>query len=503
MRTARILLIGAASLALTACISMAPEKSVPAITAELPDRYPSSATPVGDYRPQAWWTSFDDPVLNKLVDRALADNLDVAQAAARVARANAQARLSRSALLPQVNASGRAQYSDTPLEGNAFGGLGGGAGSPDRIQNEAYSLSLGAAYELDLFGSARSDLAAARADAEATAFNFKSVQLAAAAETISSYFELVDMRRQIELSLRTADVLAERAEQTEDRYRRGLVDSLTLYQVRQDLRATQASLPQREKALADVSRRLALLVRDTPEQVAVSLDQALTPQLVMDDVPAGLPVALLAQRPDIGAAAARLEASRQRIGARRADRFPSLSLSASPGTQAGDPLGAFDIIGNWALSLVASVTAPIFNGGRISAQIAAERATYDEAAAAYAQVVLKAYGEVVSALQAYEEDRQRYRLLTAQRNEAAQSADTRARQFSAGVGSYSAFLDAERARLLAEANLSSGALDVVRSRLAVHRALGGDWTSAPVAPNPIDMISPERDRLENAERPTP
>jgi NodT family efflux transporter outer membrane factor (OMF) lipoprotein len=461
--------------------TMAPDARVPQVAAQLPGTYPQESL-TGDYRPEAWWRSFEDATLNALVDEALAENLDIAEAAARVERARAQARASRAALLPSLNATGGASYQDNPVSGGFLSSIPGG---PDRIQTESYTLGLGASYELDLFGKNRSNLLAARADAAAAAYDFRAVQLAAAAEAISTYFEIVDARRQIELTVLTASLLAERTERTEERFQRGLVQSFELYQVRQDLRNSQASLPLRESALDAAEGRLAVLLRDYPETLKERIAGPLTPRLVFDSVPAGMPSDLLAQRPDVAAAWQRLDSARLAIGARKAERFPSLSLSGSLGTQGGAPDDVFDPGNNWALSLAANVVAPIFDAGRISANIAAARATYDERAAAYARAVLNAYREVQVAANDYEEKRQRYRLILAQLDEAEASLDLQARRFRAGVGDYLAWLDARRAVYQVEGNLSAAARDVALSRLGVHRALGGDWTTsddfAPVA----------------------
>src|SRR5690606_5445789 len=110
-------------------------------------------------------------------------------------------------------------------------------------------LGLAASYEIDFFGRARNDFAAARADALAAEQDYRSARLATAGETIAAYFDVVDARYQIATTLRTVDVLADRADRAEERYRRGLTGSFELYQVRQDLRSTEASLPQRENAL--------------------------------------------------------------------------------------------------------------------------------------------------------------------------------------------------------------------------------------------------------------
>ena len=485
MNRFRLAVLASPAILLSGCVSLAPDAETPQIVQDIPQTYAVSEA-AGEYRPAGWWRAFGDPVLDGLVDDALRDNLDIAEAAARVEQASAQARIARSALLPSISASAGSNFSSTPIAGSAFGDFGGG--SPiDRIESENYTLGLGASYEIDLFGRVRGDLAAARGDALAAEYDYRSVQLAAAAETINAYFEIVDQRRQIELTLQTADLLTDRVARTDERFRRGLADSFELYQFSQDLRNVQASLPEREAALRAANGRLATLVREYPEGMQARLDRPLTPRLVFAPVPAGLPARLLDERPDVAAAWANLEAARQRIGARKAERYPSISLSGSLGTQGPDPAAVFDFGKNWALSLVSSIAAPIFDGGRISANIASARAVYDQRAAAYARTVLTAYREVDVALDDYEERRQRYTLITAQLADAQASRELQARRFRAGVGGYVAYLDALRAEIQVEASLSSAARDVALSRLGIHRALGGDWTSATTEQAPTDQ----------------
>lgn len=467
--------------ALAGCISMAPDPQTPPIVDQLPSAFEQAdsapeETATTPYTPAQWWTAFEDPVLDSLVSDAQDRNLDIAEAAARLRQASAQARISRAALIPQINANGDATATSTPVDGLAFGNLGGGV--IERIDNEAYTLGLGASYELDLFGRSRDDFRAARRDAIATAQDLRTVQLGAAAETISAYFDYVDTARQIHLSGQIIEVLRDRADRTQDRFERGLADSQELYQILQDLRSSESSLPQLRSALVATRSRLALLVGDYPGTLSNRLSAPLRPRLVFDPVPAGLPADLLAQRPDIAAAWERLEAARLRIGARRADRFPRLNLSASIGTQGGTPANAFNFADNWASSLVAAITAPIFDAGRINANIAAARASYDAAAAVYARTVIGAFGEVETALADYEQARARYRLVAAQLAEARGSLDLQKRRFAAGRGSYLAYLDALRAVYAVETSLSSAARATALARLGVHRALGGDWSAA-------------------------
>ncbi|MEO0644419.1 MAG: TolC family protein [Pseudomonadota bacterium] len=470
-------------MSVSGCVSMAPAPERPAIVAQMPDDFAASdARSQLQYTPQKWWTAFEDPVLDGFVDQALVSNLDIVESAARLQQAKAQARIAQASLVPTTNATGGASGTNSPLDGLAFGGFGGGG----RLENETYTLALATSYELDLFGRVRDDYRAARQDAIASAQDFKTVQLSAAAETITAYFDYVDAARQIALSEKTIEALRDRAERTEDRFERGLADSLEVYQIQQDLRSTESSLPQLRSSLAATQSRLALLLGTYPGELDEALRQPLRPRLVFEPVPSGLPIDLLAQRPDVAAAYERLEGARLRIGARRAERFPSLSFTASLGTQAGDPGNAFDLANNWATSLASSLVAPLFDGGRISANIASARAAYDQQAAAYASAVIGAFGEVESAMADYEQQRARYALVAAQLAEAQGSLDLQSRRFEAGVGSYLSYLDALRTLYAVETSLSSAARSTALARLNVHRALGGDWVDG-VQPGELEM----------------
>lgn len=464
--------MSSAAIALVAsgCVSMAPDSKAPDIAAGVPQQY-SKTDVTGVYEPAQWWTSFQDPVLNALLDEALAKNLDLAEASARLRAAEAQARVSKSGLFPQVTGSLGSSFSDTPVDGTGFD-FGGGA---SRFQTETYSSDLAFSYEVDLWGQLRDDFKAARADAVAAAADLRAARLAVMAETITSYFDIVDARDQIALTTKIIDVLGDRVEQTENRYRRGLATSFELYQVRQDFRNIQAGLPQRESQLTATEGQLAVLVGRYSNNMDQFLGQKLAPQLIFTAIPSGLPIDLLVQRPDIYAEGQRLESARFNLGARKAERFPSISLSAGTGTQAGDPSGLFDIFDNWVLSLGASLTAPLFQGGRIRANIDVADAQYSQQAAVYARTVLTAYQEVGAAIEGYEEERQRYRFLFAQLDEASAAAQLQSQRFAGGVGSYVDYLDALRAQYQVQSALSSAARDVALARLAVHRALGGSW----------------------------
>lgn len=499
------------------CTNFAPKSIAPDINAAVPSEYNAPTAP-GNYAPSRWWAEFQDPVLNGLLDKAIADNLDIAEASARLRAAEARARVSKSGLFPQINAGLNANRSDSPLSGTGFGaglaGANGGAdastnegavdaaapiidapttgGPPSRLQFDNYSSSLAFSYELDIWGRLSNTARAGRADAIASAADLQAVRLAIMAETITSYFDIVDARHQIDLLKQIIDISADRVEQTENRYRRGLASSFELNQVRQDFRNLQASLPTRQKQLTNIEGQLAVLTGQYSQTLSPVLDQKLTPKLVFEPVPSGLAIDLLAQRPDIFAQGARLESARLNLGARKAERFPAINFTAATGTQAGAPSGVFNIFDNWVLNLGAGLSAPLFQGGRIRANIDVADAGYAQQTAVYARTVLNAYQEVESAIKGYDADRMRYRLLFAQWDEAIAASDLQSRRFASGVGNYIEYLDALRAQYQVQSALSSAGRDVALGRLAVHRALGGGWTE-----NSINNADAEN--AENAE----
>ena len=458
---------------LAACGDFSPPERLPAPVAELPASYSEGELSAATISLN-WWHDFNDPALNRLIDEALIANLDIAEAAGRVEEARAQARLAGADRLPSINASGDSDYSDSPLDGTNFGAFGGNG--PTRLTNKSYTTGLNFAYELDFWGRARNDARAARADIVAAEADLRAARLGVLAETISTYFEVVDLRAQIALSVATIDILQDRVENTERRYDRGLASSFELYQIRQDYRNTQAALPQRESQLASAEGRLAVLLGRYAGSLHAEMGNTLAPRLVFADIPTGLPADLLVQRPDVAAAAQRFETARFRIGARRAEMFPTLSLSGTLGTQGGDVSGAFDILDNWVFRLGAGLTAPLFQGGRIRANINVAEARYAQQTANYARTVLNAYREVAAALEDYEEQRQRYELLFAQLQEADASANLQAERYSAGVSAFTDYLDAVRTLYQARSSLSAAGSDVALARLAVHRGLGGGWT---------------------------
>ena len=467
---------GLALSAVAAGCSFAPKQTQPVVVADIPEAY-QSAPDSGSYQPQQWWTVFNDPVLDRLVDTALAANLDLREAVARVEEVRQRYRIARADLVPSVGVTADGSYSTSP----ANVGLGGefGALRITRFDFETYSASLGLSYEIDFWGRASNDTKAAVSDFLATESDYRTARLAVISATISTYLEIVDLQRRVALTALNVDLLADRADLTDQRYFRGLTSSFELYTFRSLYRNTQAGLPVLESQLADARGRLAVLLG----RYADDLDQLLTPgtdvgapAIVLDPVPAELPAALLEERPDVMAAWRRMEAARFRIGARKAELYPAIRVNANVGLQSSSVSNLFRV-DQYFLNLLGGLTAPLLQGGRLRANASASEAVFQQRAAAYVRTVLTAYSEVEISLQNLENQKKRYDFLQRQRTSAQGSVDFQLRSIERGVGQYIEYLDARSNLVAVETNLASAERALAEARLGVHRALGGAWVS--------------------------
>ncbi|WP_419949678.1 efflux transporter outer membrane subunit [Candidatus Palauibacter sp.] len=480
-----------AVLLLSAC-SFTPPPSLPEPVAEMPGDFAVQLA-TGEYEPLEWWRAFRDPVLDAVVDSVLASNFDLAEAVARVRQARARARMANAALFPSVGAGAAVQDMDMPTDAGIGAqiqalGLGGEPGDtiagfvlPERIEVTTYSVSADFAYELDFWGRARNDARAAGAQYMASESDLQSARIGILAETITTYFDIVSLRRQTELARETVDVLLEREALASASYDRGLIDSYTLYQVRQDLRNTQAGLPQLETHLAGAEARLAVLLGGYRTDLDLLVPDSLAPAQAATPVPSGIPADLLYQRPDVRAAGQRLDAARYSLGARRAELLPSISLSGSIGLASASSEDLFDVQ-QWFTNLAGNLFGPIFQGGRLRNNVALAEAQFDEAAAIYGGTVVTAVNEVETALAGLENEGRRHAFFVSQREEAQASVDLQSQRYESGVVGYTDYLDALRTLLNVEAALAGASRDLALARLAVHRALGGAWVaSGPLA----------------------
>ena len=417
---------------------------------EMRDNAVTAASP-----PARWWQLFADPVLDAHIERALAANTDVRVAFANLEVARASAREARAARLPSFGAESGAGGIDAVDQP-----------STTMISTTDYQIGATVAYEVDLFGKWRQFAQAARADLAASTAALDVVRMAIAADTALAYVAYCGTtasaalaRVQIATQQRSLDLVTRQLEE-------GEVSPLVLAQSRTSLRAAEANLPVHEAAQRRALFQLAVLQGRPPaaaDALQVSCDAV---PVMAAAIPVGDGAALLARRPDIREAEARLAAATARIGVATADLYPRIQLGAS----AGQIRGQFDAF----LTPLISWTFLDRNGAR--ARIAAARGKAAAALATWDGVMLRAMLEVESALATYRAERTQQVALTGA-IEAAQEASRLAQmRFRLGAESYLVVLDALRTHNDLAMQTQASQLRVAQIQIALLRALGGSWS---------------------------
>ncbi len=417
----------------------------------------------------SWWTRFNDPVLDQLIADALANSPDIRTALSKIAESRARRAVEKSSRLPTLSAgvTGRESYSRDHLAHTSASG-------------DSYAASLDASWEIDLFGTQRLALAAATADLAQTQENLHAARVTLAAEVADAYVTLRSSENQLAV---LESNIASRAETTQLvlwREQAGIASALDSRQSVSTLEQARASLPSLRQTITESRNRLALLCGRGPGTLD-SLLAGTRPVPAPPPAPAaGIPAETLRQRPDVRAAEHALDAATLRTDAARRERLPSLNLSGSIGVEA---LSAGDLLSpdSTVASLLGSLTAPIFQGGRIRQTILIQTELQKQALIAYESTVLTALHEVENALVAVRRLAERTASLDAAAGAAADAAALAARQYEAGQADLLAVLDAQRTRLGIEEQQVAATAGLASAHIQLYKALGGGWENQSAA----------------------
>ena len=425
-----------------------------------------------------WWRSFDDPLLASLVDRALAQNLDLQQARARVMQTRAALRYANADLLPSGQISGQAsenyQSRETP-QGRIASALPG-------FQREAqsYELDLGASWEIDLFGGKDAARDAARADWQASSAAAVAARLAVAAQTADTYIAIRGLQARLGVARDQQKIQQQLVELTALQYRKGVAAELQLSQAQGALAQVKAAIPELEQNLDSSMNALDVLLGLQPGSTRPELAAVAPIPIVPPVSSAGGPAALLRRRPDIIAAERTLAASNARIGVAISEYYPKFSLSGLLGTAT---MGVGSLFGGGATqaSGILGLRWRLFDFGRIDAEIAAARGRNSEALAAYRLVVLRASEDVENAFSSVVKQQARAQILAEGDTSLSKARGSAFAAYKAGASSLLEVLDADRRVLeTRDAEIQAKAA-AARAAVASYRALGGGWD----APTPI------------------
>lgn len=447
---------------LAACAG-APPAVAPDTTLELPAPAAAAQQPVR----ADWWTLYGDAQLNALVAEALANNTDLARAAARIDESRSLVRLARADALPTVGATA----------GAARQRSGANAGLPSPVTANNFNLGLNVSWELDLWGRLAAGSRAAREDLAATTLDRDALRTALAAQVVQAYAAVQSIDAQT-LAFREA-VVGQRDGVRLQRLREqgGELSQLDLRQIEAELAGNESQLLKLDRARGETSRALAVLLGRSPRAVwDAAIAAPAQPLAVAGGVPAGLPSTLLQQRPDVAAAEARLRAAGARVDVARAAYLPGVALSASLGKSSTDLSNLLDGPSTiW--SLVASLTQPIWNAGRLDANREAVLARQRQAELDYRDVVARAFREVRDALDAQAEASASLALARQRADALRQASRLTQLRVDAGESSRLNAIEAERIALAAQSQLADQQRALAAAQADVFRALGGGWVA--------------------------
>ncbi|QDK33579.1 efflux transporter outer membrane subunit [Sphingomonas sp. IC081] len=456
----------AAATSLSAC-AVGPDyvAPTPPATAGAPFTGVQSAEVTTAWPDDSWWHLYKDPVLDGLVSDALAANTDVRVAVARIEKARANLRGSKSDALPQTGIDASGTYGRVS-ESQVLPGY-------DR-EGRRVDGELSVNYELDLFGRVRRGVEASRADLAASMEDADAVRVTVVADTVRAYVDAASSAEQIAVAQDTVALLGTSERITNARFERGLSQKLDVIRVTQLREQQAAAIPSLQAARDAALFRLATLTGRTPQDLPASVRARTTTPDVGQPIPVGDGATLLARRPDVKAAERRLAADTARIGVATADLYPKITLGGSVGTTA---VGATDVFGGgplrWLLGPMISWAFP--NQEAIRARIGGARADAKADLARFDGTVLAALQETETALSAYRNALLRKDRLASARDAAKRAADVSMARQSRGQIDSLDVLDAQRTLASADADYAAARRAVAFAQVDLFRALGGSW----------------------------
>jgi len=453
------LLLAAMVLAGCASVPDAPaQPPVPAQFRESADRWLASAPAEAQDR-GTWWKAFHDPVLDSLVERAASANTTIQQAAARLAQARAIARDVDASRYPRLGVgAGAARQAGA----NTPNGM-----TPATITTAGATLS----YEADLFGRLAKASNAASLDAQSRAALLQSTRLLVQSQTAQAYLALRATDEDRAIMRETVQAYEGTLRLTQRRQQAGDIAELDVARVETELASTQSEALALDRRRAELEHELAVLVGEAASNFQLPEREWTT---ALPRIPAGVPAAVLARRPDVSAAQSQILAAQSRVGVARTAWLPDISLTANGG-YASPELGDLFKWSARAWGVGALLSLPIFDGGRREAGVQSANAQLDAAAAAYREQVLVAFKEVedqLSGLRLLDEQSQVQARAVSSAARATQLSESRYRN---GLDSQLELLDARRSELRNRRQALQVKASQYQATVALIRALGGGW----------------------------
>jgi NodT family efflux transporter outer membrane factor (OMF) lipoprotein len=436
-----------------------------------PTTAPSTQVSIATTQPadlRKWWLQFDDARLNSLIDRAIQSNLDLQLAAARVRQARASRGVVASGFWPTADVSASYTRSDTG------GGRATVNGNVVSSGHDLYRAGLDASWELDVFGGVRRNIEAAEADIAAAVEDQRDVLVTLISEVALNYTDLRSFQQRIAIAKQNLEAQRRSAEVTRRRFAGGFVSGLDVANADAEVASTASQIPVLEMQARQTIYAISVLLGREPgallDELALDASLPRTPP----DVPVGLPSELLRRRPDIRRSEAQLHAATARVGVATADLFPQFSLTGSLGTQ-GEK---FKSLGNWSShfwNIGPSVSWPLFDAGRIQANVAVQNASQQQALLTFRSTVLTALQEVENSLIAYAKEQEHREALVDAVNANRRAVSLATTLYTQGQTDFLNVLSAQRSLYASEDALAQSDHAVAADLIALYKALGGGW----------------------------
>lgn len=459
-------------LALAGCAAVGPDYVEP--EPEVPDVWHQRIVDQVAHGPQAtlqtWWTVFDDPVLNQLIDRSRAGNLDLQTAASRVRAARARLAITSGARLPSVNAGAQGSRTQQSDDGELKQLAPANGFDPQNL----YGLGLDASWELDLFGRIRRSIESAQAQYQSTVETERDVTVTLFAEVALTYIELREFQNRLAYAALNIGVQQEALELATERFQTGLSSRLDMVQAEATLDTTRAEIPDLETAKNQALYRLAVLLGVEAGSLQNEFSATADIPRPGGRITLGLPVDVVRQRPDIRAAERLLAAQTAEIGVATAALYPDFSLSGFIGlqTRSLDDLFSGDSK-MWGISL--PVNWSIYNGGRVRSNIELQEELAEQRLLTYRQSVLKALAEVESSLQAFNQEQQKLAALQRATQATLEGVRLVLVQYDTGLTNFNYVTTMQRDLFLLQDKVVRSKAQLAFDLIGLYKAVGGGW----------------------------
>jgi len=446
-RALSIILLTAAAVLFDCC---APKVTDSILPLDPPERFSNTGQ---QELPQKWWTSFEDESLNDLVQIALDSNFNLLAAWQRFQAAQALADRESSFLLPDVE---------------AFFTAGRSIPEPDFRGGENQQIGMSANYEVDLWGRIRSQVQAERYRTDATQADYRAAAISLSAEITRAWYQLMAARRQQDLAQQQVETNENILKLIVARFGSGQIRGVDILRQKQLVEATRGQLISVESQIQVLENQMAVLIGEPPQEAIIYSPDTLP---ALPPLPAtGIPVELIRRRPDVQSAFFRLQAADRELASAISARYPRLSINLSASARSNE---LDDVFRNWAYSLGGNLVAPLFYGGRISAEINRTEAVKQQLLYEYGQTVLVALQEVEDALIQEQKQLERIEVLREQVKLAQQAYQQLRVEYLNGLSDYLAVLAAANQEQQLQRDLISAKLDLIDFRVGLYRALAG------------------------------